>query len=63
MTIQELREQKMEQALNYYATIADAARALGVHPRTLYRFIEKKITNDLTTTNNTRPASVTIWSA
>ena len=46
MTIQELREQKMEQALNYYATIADAARALGVHPRTLYRFIEKKISND-----------------
>jgi len=36
----------MEQALNYYATIADAARALGVHPRTLYRFIEKKISND-----------------
>jgi ActR/RegA family two-component response regulator len=46
MTIQEMREHKMEQALNYYATIADAARALGVHPRTLYRFIEKRISND-----------------
>ena len=46
MTIQELRDQKMDQALNYYATIADAARALGVHPRTLYRFIAKRISKD-----------------
>ena len=43
MTIEEMREQKMTQAINYYATLADAARALGVNRRTLYRFIEKKL--------------------
>ncbi len=46
MTIQEMREQKMRQALNYYATISDAAKALGVNKRTLYRFIKNNLKND-----------------
>ena len=39
MTIQEMRDSKMRQALDYYDTIADASRALGCSQRTLYRFI------------------------
>ena len=46
MTIQELRNYKMRTALNHYATIADASRALGVNKRTLYRFIKDNLKND-----------------
>ena len=46
MTIQELKEHKMRTALNHYATIADAARALEVSKRTLYRFIKDNLKND-----------------
>ncbi len=46
MTIKELRDHKMRTALNHYATIADAARALGVNKRTLYRFIKDNLKND-----------------
>lgn len=46
MTIQEMRAQKMRTAINHFSTIADAAKALGVNKRTLYRFILKNIKED-----------------
>ena len=46
MTIKEMRKYKMRTALNHYATISDAARALGVNKRTLYRFIKNNLKND-----------------
>ena len=46
MTIKQMRNLKMRTALNYYATIADAAKALGVNKRTLYRFIKENLKKD-----------------
>ena len=40
MTIEELRTQKIQQALDRYITVTEAAKALECNKRTVFRYIE-----------------------
>ena len=41
MTIKELKLKKMQQALDYYDYVSDAAKALGIPRETLWRNIKR----------------------
>ena len=42
MPIKEMRLTKMQQALDYYDYVTDAASALGIRPETLWRVIKRE---------------------
>ena len=41
MTIQEMKIKKMQQALDHYDYVSDAAKALGIRHETLWRNIKR----------------------
>jgi transcriptional regulator of acetoin/glycerol metabolism len=51
MTIKELRLKKMQDALDYYDYVSDAAKALGISRETLWRNIKR---HNLTITSTKR---------
>jgi len=67
MTIQEMKIKKMQQALDYYDYVSDAAKALGIRHETLWRNIKRhglevtssrqNLKNYDTTTENTPPTA------
>jgi len=44
MTLKQMREKFMDEALKRFDTVEEAAKALGITSRTLYTYIKKKKT-------------------